>query len=191
MQEGKKCGFHPWVGKIPWSRKWHPTPVLLPGKLAEEPERLQSMGLQSRTQLSTSTSTEEWSINRFLYILKELTDFLHSQGIQLLFWLQGGHLEAEESSCRASWRHWYVNRTFSHPCGPLYLVTRVPARAETASLIPTNTHPFWTSFWLEWRMTFPYDDFYSGVLQGFFPLCWFSRRSLSLNTVPSFLSSIY
>ena len=21
-----------WVGKIPWRRKWHPTPVLLPGK---------------------------------------------------------------------------------------------------------------------------------------------------------------
>ena len=25
-------GFDPWVGKIPWRRKWHPTPVLLPGK---------------------------------------------------------------------------------------------------------------------------------------------------------------
>ena len=24
--------FHPWVGKIPWKRKWQPTPVLLPGK---------------------------------------------------------------------------------------------------------------------------------------------------------------
>ena len=25
-------GFSPWVGKIPWRRKWQPTPVLLPGK---------------------------------------------------------------------------------------------------------------------------------------------------------------
>ena len=25
-------GFEPWVGKIPWRRKWQPTPVLLPGK---------------------------------------------------------------------------------------------------------------------------------------------------------------
>ena len=25
-------GFDPWVGKIPWRRKWHSTPVLLPGK---------------------------------------------------------------------------------------------------------------------------------------------------------------
>ena len=24
--------FNPWVGKIPWRRKWQPTPVLLPGK---------------------------------------------------------------------------------------------------------------------------------------------------------------
>ena len=25
-------GFHTWVGKIPWRRKWQPTPVFLPGK---------------------------------------------------------------------------------------------------------------------------------------------------------------
>ena len=25
-------GFNPWVGKIPWNRKWQPTPVFLPGK---------------------------------------------------------------------------------------------------------------------------------------------------------------
>ena len=24
--------FYPWVGKIPWRRKWHPTPILLPGE---------------------------------------------------------------------------------------------------------------------------------------------------------------
>ena len=28
----KRCGFNPWVGKIPWSRKWQPTPVFSPGK---------------------------------------------------------------------------------------------------------------------------------------------------------------
>ena len=25
-------GFHPWVWKIPWRRKWQPTPVFLPGE---------------------------------------------------------------------------------------------------------------------------------------------------------------
>ena len=28
----KRHGFNPWVGKIPWRRKWQPAPVFLPGK---------------------------------------------------------------------------------------------------------------------------------------------------------------
>ena len=28
----KRHGFDPWVGKLPWRRKWQPTPVFLPGK---------------------------------------------------------------------------------------------------------------------------------------------------------------
>ena len=28
----KRHGFNPWVGKIPWKRKWQPTPIFLPGK---------------------------------------------------------------------------------------------------------------------------------------------------------------
>ena len=28
----KRLGFNPWVGKIPWRRKWQPTPVFLPGE---------------------------------------------------------------------------------------------------------------------------------------------------------------
>ena len=27
----KRCGFHPWVRKFPWRRKWLPTPEFLPG----------------------------------------------------------------------------------------------------------------------------------------------------------------
>ena len=30
------CGFDPWVGKIPWRRKWQPTPVFLPGKFQKK-----------------------------------------------------------------------------------------------------------------------------------------------------------
>ena len=29
---GGRCEFNPWVGKIPWRRKWQPTPVFLPGE---------------------------------------------------------------------------------------------------------------------------------------------------------------
>ena len=27
-----RCGFDPWVRKIPWRREWQPTPVFLPGE---------------------------------------------------------------------------------------------------------------------------------------------------------------
>ena len=30
----KRCRFDPWAGKIPWSRKWQPTPVFLPEKFS-------------------------------------------------------------------------------------------------------------------------------------------------------------
>ena len=28
----RSCEFNPWVGKIPWRRKWQPTPVFLPAE---------------------------------------------------------------------------------------------------------------------------------------------------------------
>ena len=28
----RSCRFNPWVGEIPWNRKWQPTPVFLPKK---------------------------------------------------------------------------------------------------------------------------------------------------------------
>ena len=44
----RETRFDSWVGKIPWRKKWQPTPVLLPGKIpwAEEPGGLQSVGSQ-------------------------------------------------------------------------------------------------------------------------------------------------
>ena len=38
----RRCGFDLWVGKIPWSRKWEPTPVILAWEIAwtGEPGRL-------------------------------------------------------------------------------------------------------------------------------------------------------
>ena len=44
----KRCRLGPWVGKIPWRRKWQPTPIFLPGKSHghENPGGLQSVGSQ-------------------------------------------------------------------------------------------------------------------------------------------------
>ena len=69
-------GLDPWCGKIPWRRKWQPTPVFwsIPG--TEEPGGLQSKALQrvrynwatkhthttSLTQFQTSIPNASWSI---------------------------------------------------------------------------------------------------------------------------------
>ena len=51
--DARDSGSIPESGRSPWSRKCQPAPVFLPRKFTtEEPGGLQSMGLQSRTQLS-------------------------------------------------------------------------------------------------------------------------------------------
>ena len=50
--------FHSWVGKIPWRRKWQPTPVFLPGK-AHGQRSLEVCGLWGCKELDT---TEQLSI---------------------------------------------------------------------------------------------------------------------------------
>ena len=44
----RRPGFDPWVGKIPWRRKWQPTPSILGWEIpwTEESGRLQSIGSQ-------------------------------------------------------------------------------------------------------------------------------------------------
>ena len=49
IQEIQRCGFNPWIRKIPWRRKWQPTPVFFPGKSHGQRSLvgyIQSMGLQ-------------------------------------------------------------------------------------------------------------------------------------------------
>ena len=44
----KRCGFHPWVVRIPWRKAWQPTPVFLPAEFPwiEEPGEIQFIRLQ-------------------------------------------------------------------------------------------------------------------------------------------------
>ena len=46
--QGRRHALHPWVGKIPWRKKWLPTPSILAWRIpwTEEPCGLQSMGLR-------------------------------------------------------------------------------------------------------------------------------------------------
>ena len=58
----RKPGFSLWVGKIPWRRKWQPTPVFLPGK-SHGRKSLVSYSPRGRKKLDT---TEKLSF--FLFI---------------------------------------------------------------------------------------------------------------------------
>ena len=51
----RRCGFNSWVGKIPWGRKWQPTPVFLPGKFPGQ-KGLAGYSLWDHKELDTT----EW-----------------------------------------------------------------------------------------------------------------------------------
>ena len=60
----KRCGFDPWVGMIPWRRKWHPTPVFL----AEEYHGQRSLAGYSPQGHIESESTQKLSTIERQYI---------------------------------------------------------------------------------------------------------------------------
>ena len=72
----RRCRFDPWVRKIPWRRKWQPTPVFLPGRIlwTGEPGGLQSTGAQrvgTTQQLSTHRNYASMWILWALRLLSE------------------------------------------------------------------------------------------------------------------------
>ena len=53
----KRCGFDPWVGRIPWRRAWQPTPIFLPGEFRGQ----RSLAGYSPEGHKESDTTEETS----------------------------------------------------------------------------------------------------------------------------------
>ena len=49
----RRPGFDPWVGKIPWRRKWQLTPVFLPGEFCGQ-RSLAGYSPQGRRELNTT-----------------------------------------------------------------------------------------------------------------------------------------
>ena len=59
------CLFDRWVGKIPWSRRWQPTPVFLLGKSHEQRSR---MGYIVHGATKSQTWLNDWVLNtHFIY----------------------------------------------------------------------------------------------------------------------------
>ena len=55
----RQPGFNPWLGKIPWRRKWHATPLFLPGEPHGQRILLAAVHgfTKSQTQLSSWVHT--------------------------------------------------------------------------------------------------------------------------------------
>ena len=54
--QSRRHEFDPWVGKIPWERKWQLTPVFLPGE-AQGQGSLVGCRLWGRTESDTTEAT--------------------------------------------------------------------------------------------------------------------------------------
>ena len=54
----KRHEFDPWVGKIPWRRKWQPTAVFLPGRLHGQSSL---WGHKESDSTEHAHPAEEWS----------------------------------------------------------------------------------------------------------------------------------
>ena len=52
-----RLGFDSWAGKIPWRRKWQPTPAFLPGEFQGQ-RSLVGSSLQVRKELNTTEVTQ-------------------------------------------------------------------------------------------------------------------------------------
>ena len=76
----KRCRFDSQVGKIPWRRKWQPTPVSLPGKShgqrshgglhgAAESQPGLSTHVHAHTHTHTHTHTHKWQKDAFAQLL--------------------------------------------------------------------------------------------------------------------------
>ena len=80
----RRSRFHPWFGKIPWSRKWQPTPVFLPGESHGQRSWQETVRgvAKSQTQLSgqapkTSLSTYKMVVG-YLNILIQVPKYTDS-----------------------------------------------------------------------------------------------------------------
>ena len=95
----KRHGFDPWVGKIPWRKKWQPAPVFLPRKSHGQKSLagyIQSMGLQSSNTEHVSLSQSIWC-SSLCYIIGY--GFFFFLNIVLVTVFEFFHLEPNTRSC--------------------------------------------------------------------------------------------
>ena len=73
-------GFNPWVGKIPWRRKWQPTPVFLPGEshgrrrlVGYSPRGCKELDTTERLHFQTSSQYSIMWMSKFIYLVSQMS----------------------------------------------------------------------------------------------------------------------
>ena len=67
-------GFNPWIGKIPWNRKWQPTPVFLPEKSHGQRSLSGPRGHQELNMTEHTHTVEIQALCKRAQQVTELTD---------------------------------------------------------------------------------------------------------------------
>ena len=70
----KRCKFDLWMGKIPWRRKWLPTPAFLPEK-SHGQRNLAGYSLYDRKELDTTEATQHAGRVYFPHFTERVSDF--------------------------------------------------------------------------------------------------------------------
>ena len=101
-------GFEPWVGKIPWRRKWQSTPVLLPGK-SHGQRSLVCYSLWGRKELDTTerlhftlppTNSQQWTRNHGKMVNTPFAVPILAESCRALLWENFYYVQA---MLRSSW----------------------------------------------------------------------------------------
>ena len=90
----KRLGFYSWFGKIPWSRKWQPTPVFLLGR--SHGQRIPAC--HSTWDCKKLDMTEKLSTNKTYIVCMHLFSEI---GVTNQLWGFSGSSAGKESACNA------------------------------------------------------------------------------------------
>ena len=122
---GDRCLFDPWVVSTPWSRKWRPVPVFLPGKSHRHRSPAAAVhGLaKSQTQQSTYSENSLYILDRTL-LSNRWFAVIFSQPIICLFFLSFKSLSQNRSFRFGEVQ--LVNFSFTHSASGMKFISILP-----------------------------------------------------------------
>ena len=102
----KRCGFNSWVRKIPWRRKWQPTPVFLPGKFHRQRSLVATVHevKKNETRLSTHTHTHSHTLIMAAEVQKPIS-------VDSITWI----LHLKSTVLRAGCHFWHLLHVMPQP----------------------------------------------------------------------------